>query len=147
MLGKVLDVEYCAVMELQPDGKRLKLRASVGWLKDVDPPMEIGTHSHAGYTLLSNGPVIVEDYAAETRFNVMRATFDSGLQAGLGIVIAGRERPYGALTATTIRRRTFTADDVAFIQSIANIIAQAVERLDRRADSARQRGLLPDHHR
>jgi PAS domain S-box-containing protein len=130
LVAEILGAEYCTVMELEPGGKQLRLRASVGWTGDVDPPLEIGTDSHAGYALLSNGPIIVEDYASETRFTVIASTLKAGLQSGLAIVIGGRERPYGALSATTARRRKFTADDSAFIQSIANIIAQAVERLD-----------------
>jgi PAS domain S-box-containing protein len=85
--------------------------------------------SHAGYALMSNQPVIVEDYASETRFTVVSSTLQAGLQSGLAIVIGGRDRPYGALSATTVRPRKFSDYDAAFIQSIANIIAQAVERL------------------
>jgi PAS domain-containing protein len=143
LVAEILGAEYCTVMELEPGGKQLRLRASVGWTGDVDPPLEIGTDSHAGYALLSNGPIIVEDYASETRFTVIASTLKAGLQSGLAIVIGGRERPYGALSATTARRRKFTADDSAFIQSIANIIAQAAGR---GAGAAPQRRILPLHH-
>jgi hypothetical protein len=128
-VAEILGVEYCAVMELQPDGKTLALRASVGWKSDVDPPLLVGTESHAGYALLSNGPVIVGDYTSETRFRPFTATFEAGLQSGLAVVIEGRKRPYGALSATTVRQRKFTGHDANFIQSVANIISQVVDRL------------------
>ncbi|HKD68967.1 MAG TPA: PAS domain S-box protein [Candidatus Binataceae bacterium] len=128
-MAAVLEVEYCAILELQRDGKTLLPRASVGWSPGVDPPMEVGTGSQAGYALQSGGPLIVEDYERETRFTPRASTFKFGLKSGLAIVIGGRERPYGALTATTTRRRKFTPDDVSFIQAMANIVSQVVDRL------------------
>ncbi len=128
-VAETLEIEYCAVMELQPDGKTLRLRANVGWDRGASPPLELGTDSHSGYALSCNGPVIVDDYSNETRFTVPGSTFEHGLKSGLTLVIGGHERPYGVLCATTTRKRSFSEYDAAFIQSIANIISHAVERI------------------
>ena len=129
VVANTLDVEHCAVMELRPGDTTLTLLANVGWDEKDIPIFEVGTASHVGYTLLSKEPVIVEDYRTETRFKVPQKNIERGIQAGISVVIGRPERPYGAITAGTVKRRKFTGDDAAFIQSVATFVAQAVERL------------------
>jgi PAS domain S-box-containing protein len=130
VLVRTLDVEYCAVMELETGGERMVLRAGVGW--DVDPPsvIEIGAGSQAGYTLMTSEPVIVDDLTTESRFKVLGAAVRRGVRAAISNVIAGSKGPYGVLGVSTVQPRKFTTDDAAFIQSVANIIAEAADRMD-----------------
>jgi hypothetical protein len=37
----------------------------------------------------------------------------------MSVVIQGRDRPFGVFGAHTTRRRTFTSDDVHFLQAVA----------------------------
>jgi len=71
---------------------------------------------------------VVEDLRTETRFNGPPLLFEHGVVSGMSMIIAGKERPFGVLGAHTTRRRSFTKDDVHFLQSIANVLAQAIER-------------------
>jgi PAS domain S-box-containing protein len=130
LVARTLEVEYAKVLELLPDGKALLLRAGVGWKEGVvgQAAVDAGRQSQAGYTLLSDGPVIVEDLRTETRFSGPPLLHDHGVVSGLSIVIQGRERPFGVFGAHTVRKRIFTQDDVHFIQAIANILATAIER-------------------
>ena len=66
----VLDVEYCKILELMPDGATLLLRAGVGWREGLVGKATVGTNlrSQAGYALISPGPVVVEDLRTENRF-------------------------------------------------------------------------------
>lgn len=125
-----LDVEYSKALELLPDGKALLLRAGVGWREGYvgHATVATGRGSQPGYTLLSSGPVIVEDYGAETRFGAASLLQEHGVESGMSVVIRGPDRPFGVLGADTSRRRTFTNDDANFIQAIANVLAAAIER-------------------
>ena len=69
--SQTLDVEYGKILELLPDGKSLLLRAGVGWRKGLigKATVSTGLDSQAGYTLISNEPVIVKDLRTETRFH------------------------------------------------------------------------------
>ncbi|VAX18814.1 hypothetical protein MNBD_NITROSPINAE04-486, partial [hydrothermal vent metagenome] len=71
VLAQTLGVEYCKVLELLPDGKALLLRSGVGWRRAIVGQTTVGAQkkSHAGYTLLSDKPVIVDDSRTETRFS------------------------------------------------------------------------------
>lgn len=129
-VGIVLDNEYCKVLELQPDGDSLLLRAGIGWHEGVvgHAIVPSGPGSQAGYTLLSDQPVIVADLRTETRFTGPQLLFDHGIVSGVSVVIPGAERPFGVLGTHTRQRRDFSQDDVNFLQSVANMLASFVER-------------------
>ncbi|MBI3780407.1 MAG: PAS domain S-box protein, partial [candidate division NC10 bacterium] len=136
LVAHTLDVEFCKVLELLPDGTALLLRAGVGW-KDGSvgsATVGAGTDSQAGYTLLSNEPVIVEDLRTEPRFSGPPLLRDHGVVSGMSVIIPGADRPFGVLGAHTTRRRTFTTDESHFLQAVANVLATAVER--KRAEEA-----------
>ena len=126
---KTLDVEYCKILQLSDSGTFL-LRAGAGWKDRVvgQATVSAGTGSQAGYTLLSGGPVIVEDLRAETRFKAPSLLIDHGVVSGVSCVIQGGGRPFGVLGADTTVLRKFTRDDVNFLQSAANLLAMAITR-------------------
>ena len=130
LVRAVLGCEFCKVMELLSTGKALLLRAGSGWKKGAVGSVQVaaGRRSQEGFTLLSNAPVIVEDLRAEKRFRSPPLLFDRHVMSGLSVIIHGRRQPYGVLAAHTTRRRRFTNDDVHFLQSVANVLAAAIER-------------------
>ncbi len=131
LVARTLAVDYCKVLELLPDGDSLEMTAGVGWKTDY--PVGLATvsaavDSQAGFTLLSDVPVIVEDLRTETRFTVTPLLREHGVISGMSVVIPGREQPYGVLGAHTRSLRTFTDDDVNFLRVVANVLAEAIHR-------------------
>jgi len=128
LVTKVLDVEFCKVLELTENA--LTLRAGVGWREGSvgKASLPIGLGSHGGFTLLSSSPVVVEDLRTETRFKAPAFFLDHGIRSGVSVIIHGRGKPYGILGAHTRRQRSFTGDDVHFLQSVADALAAAIER-------------------
>ncbi|HEV3166852.1 MAG TPA: GAF domain-containing protein, partial [Isosphaeraceae bacterium] len=133
LIARNLDVEYCKILELEPDGKSLLLRAGVGWKEGLIGRARVntGTESQAGYTLTSSEPVIVEDLRTEIRFAAGSLLSQHDVTSGMSVIIHshGSGAPWGALCAHSRERRRFTQDDVNFLQSAANLIANAVDRL------------------
>lgn len=129
LVAQCLDVEYVGILELLPDSNNLLLRAGVGWKEGVvgQATIDAGTRSQAGYTLLSNEPVIVKDLRTETRFKA-ECLIQHGVISGISVIIPRKDRPFGVLGAYTSQRRDFTEDDVVFLQAVANVISMAVER-------------------
>jgi PAS domain S-box-containing protein len=127
---RVLSVEFSSLLELQPDGSTLRLRAGSGWGERIvgSAEMEAGTGSQAGYTLLANGPVIVEDLGTELRFRTPAMLLEHGIVSGVSVVVGESQRPWGVLAAHSTARRSFTDDDVHFLETVASIAAAAVER-------------------
>jgi PAS domain S-box-containing protein len=137
-VAHTLAVEYSRVAELLPDGALL-LRAGVGWKEGMVGKATVpsGVDSQAGYTILSGAPVIVEDLRKEKRFKAPALLVEHGVVSGLSTVIRGRDRPFGVLAVHTTRPRKFTTDDVNFLQAVANVLADAIER-KRAEESVRQ---------
>ncbi|MBH8552815.1 PAS domain-containing protein [Nostocaceae cyanobacterium CENA357] len=129
-IAQCLKVEYCKVLELLPDGNALLLRTGVGWQSGLVGQATISSsiNSQAGYTLLCRGPVIVEDLRTEMRFNGPQLLHDHQVISGLSVVIDGKEHPFGVLGVHTTQQRTFTKDEVYFLQAVANLLATAIER-------------------
>lgn len=130
LVAQTLGVECCKVLELLPDGNALQLRAGVGWKEGYVGRATVGAgrDSQAGYTLLSDEPVIVDDLRTETRFRGPPLLHDHGVVSGMSVIIRGKARPFGVLGAHTTEQRTFTKNDIHFLQAIANLLAAAIER-------------------
>ena len=130
LVARTLDVEFSELLELVEGGRELLLRAGVGWKPGIvnEVRLPTGRESQAGYTLLADLPVIVTDHASETRFTTPKFKLDHGARAGVTVVISDAEHRWGVLGVHTIRRRVFTDDDVAFLQSIANVLGSVLQR-------------------
>jgi PAS domain S-box-containing protein len=120
-IAKALGVEYCKVLELEPDGKLLFLRAGVGWASGLVGHARIGIEleSQAGYTLKSNHPVVVNDFSTETRFSGPSLLRDHAVVSGISVIIGGIDQPWGVLGCHSTEHRDFSDDDINFIQTLA----------------------------
>ncbi|MEN6514221.1 PAS domain S-box protein [Methanoculleus sp.] len=125
-----LGVEFSKILRYLPDDDVFVLEAAAGFDGDQIGTrcVEGGTDSQAGYTLLSREPVIVEDLRTEARFSGPALLRDEGITSGISVIIQGSAGPYGVLGAHTRVRRTFTRDDINFVQAAANVLAQGIER-------------------
>ena len=125
-----LRVPFCEVLEQLPGGEQLLLRAGKGWKNGYVGSARIGTEneSQAGFALLRDEAVIVEDLASETRFVGSPLLWEHGIVSGISTVIRGAESPFGVLGAHSSELRAFNPHDVDFLQAIANIVAESVIR-------------------
>lgn len=123
----LLNVEYCEILEVLPGDDRLYLCAGHGWpepLQEADRFRNRG-NSLIGYALQSKEPVIVEDFCAETRFSVAPYLQAHGIVSGLCVVLGQPQHQFGLLGIYSSKYRTFTQNDILFLQATANILAQA----------------------
>ena len=130
-IAETLHVEYCKVLELQPGGGALLLRAGVGWRAGLvgSALVDAGRDSQAGFTLLCDAPVIVSELARESRFDGPPLLLEHAVVSGMSCVIRGADgTAWGVLGAHTTRLVSFTDDDVAFLVAVANILSDAIHR-------------------
>jgi len=130
LIAQTLEVEYCKVLELLPDGEEMILRAGFGSPADAINHFTVGAglDSQAGYTLVSDKPVVVEDLRTETRFSGSPLLHQLGVISGMSVIISGKPHHYGVLGAHCPQLRTFTSDDIHLVQAVANVLALAIER-------------------
>ncbi len=133
---RILDVDYIKILQDSVPGEPLLLIAGQGWSDDVCPgvtTVSCDRGSQAGYTLMFDDPIVVEDLAHEERFTAPPLLIDHDVVSGMSVIIPDKERPYGVLSVHTRRRRHFTDGDAAFLRSIANVVGGAIQ-----SDRARQ---------
>jgi len=131
LLASSLGVEYAKVLRVLPDGQTLQLEAGFGWQPGLvgQATVSSDTRSQAGYTLISQKPVVVEDLATETRFNGSPLLTNHGVVSGISTLIQGVDgSPFGVLGAHSTRVQTFSQSDIDFLQAIANLLATAIYR-------------------
>jgi two-component system cell cycle sensor histidine kinase/response regulator CckA len=130
MVSDTLNLEFARVLELDADRNRLVFRYGVGELAGPpsDEAVPVGRGSHAGYTLEVGEPVAVTNFTRETRFEPSLIHRKLGVMSGVTAIIDGRDRPFGILAAHSTARREYTAEEVSFMQSVANVLGAAIAR-------------------
>lgn len=130
VVAETLGAQYSAVLELLPAGNVLLLRVGVGWRSGLvgHHTVPTGVGSLAGFVLSSDRPVVVTDMVRDTRFGQSPALLEHGIVSSMLVIVRGRTRPWGTLGVHTTRPRSFSPDDIGFLQSIANVLALAIER-------------------
>ncbi|MCC7424377.1 MAG: PAS domain S-box protein, partial [Planctomycetaceae bacterium] len=123
------EVDYCNVLELQPGGDELLLRAGVGWKDGLVGRVTVRCEgTQPGFVIQSERPVIVDDSATETRFILLPQLLGEKVVSAMSVVIATPDGSYGALGAHSRHRRIFTQDEVDFLQGVANVLGSAIQR-------------------
>mmetsp|Transcript_12138 Transcript_12138/g.19592 ORF Transcript_12138/g.19592 Transcript_12138/m.19592 type:complete len:709 (-) Transcript_12138:1233-3359(-) len=134
IVGRALQSEYVKILELLQGGEALLLRAGTGWKDGLVGNALVGTstQSQSGYALATNRPVIVENFNSETRFNWPTLHQGHGVFSGVSVVIGSycQLRPYGVLGLHSAKRRMFTQSEVNFLQGMAGVLADAIDRFN-----------------
>jgi PAS domain S-box-containing protein len=152
LVARTLELKYVRVLELLPDGATLLLRAGAGGREnDVGrATLSATSDSPAGRALGAKGPVVTEDFRLEAGFADSAWLGAHGVISGMNVPIEGGEQAFGVLGAYADERRDFSDADVSFLQSVANVLAEALARRRAEAELAelakhsRQRERLAD---
>lgn len=127
-----LDVQHSLLLEFQADGGGLGIKAGTGWLPEW--------HTRTLH-VLDNG----DSPAPKSACRVLDILAAHHIHNGIDVTIEGLSRSYGILGCYADDGRTFSADDISFLHSLALTVATALER--RQAQEARIEYLKLEHRR
>jgi two-component system cell cycle sensor histidine kinase/response regulator CckA len=127
-----VDADFAFLNELI-GGATLRHRAGRFWYEGLPREIPVRASVQAGLTILSGEPVVVDDYRTEERFETYDFTVPHGILSGVIVPIAGAAQTFGILSVQSRTARKFRAEDVDFVQAIANMLAEAMERETSRA--------------
>ncbi|MFL6246489.1 MAG: GAF domain-containing protein [Thermoanaerobaculia bacterium] len=117
------------VWQMRPETCDLIVRAGVGWSElPSDATIPLDGRTASGFVLHNDTAVIVDDARTDGRFDKSWVLTGYGVVTLLSAGIRGRERPWGILSVHSMTPRSFNSDDVEFLQSMANVLALAIER-------------------
>lgn len=127
-----LGADYASVVEVVADQGTCVLKAGAGWQEEpAGTLIPWGpTASLAGHVLHTAAPLIAADLANETRFAVSERLRRHNVVSALAVPLATPSLATfaGVLQAYFREQRSFPEHDIAFLTSVANVLAEAVAR-------------------
>jgi two-component sensor histidine kinase len=137
LVAEGLHTELAKVLELGPNGLML-VRAGVGWEPGIvgQQLVDPADGTLEALALATREPIIAANVEKETRFRVADFVLAHGVRSFVNVNVAGPPggRPYGILEVDSRAPRNFTADDIDFLRTYANLIAAAVQRMQTMAE-------------
>jgi PAS domain S-box-containing protein len=141
VVAEALDLELVAIAEVLPGARQMLVRAGVGWRSGA-VGRETGSsgRSFVGYAASAGSPVVSEALGSDERFTSSPLLDSHQVTSAAAVPIITRETTYGALAACSRDARSFSADELNFLKSVANVIATVVERdaVERRVSEVRE---------
>jgi diguanylate cyclase (GGDEF)-like protein len=125
-----LGVTDCAIVELVEGGGRVRLAAGTGAGVDPDADPEdlpAADRLLTGWVVAGDKPVNVWEWASERRFDG-GALRDRGVRSTAAAAIRGRTGAFGTIVVHAPRIGTFSKDDAHWLQSMADLLASALDR-------------------
>jgi two-component sensor histidine kinase len=134
-----LETPFAKVLEYLPDGKRLLVRAGIGWRSGTIGQVSLGVdlESPAGYAFQTGQMVISNHLQEETRFRTPKLLSDHGIRRAINVLIArgGEGRlPFGVLEVDSPESGQFDVADADFLAGFAGLLGIAIERQHADAD-------------
>jgi two-component sensor histidine kinase len=128
-----LGTDLAKVLRYRPTLNDFLVEAGVGWHAGVvgNSTLGSGLDSPAGYAMHTGQPTMSNLLSQEGRFRVPALLAEHGVQSAINVMIEGRDRkPYGVLEVDSTRRHDFVHADTAFLQSLANVLAAGLARVE-----------------
>jgi diguanylate cyclase (GGDEF)-like protein len=144
IVAAVLEIEYGVIFKPVANGEELLLVAAAGIEEDLigAGTVPAGRRSQSGYALVTGETTVVHDLDNEHRFQQSDLQRQMGVKSAAVILIKGKGEPYGVIGAASRQVHRFSREDVDFMQAIANVLANAIER--RRTEEHTQHEALHD---
>ncbi|MEP6894338.1 MAG: PAS domain S-box protein, partial [Chloroflexota bacterium] len=129
-IEQILSIDFCNVLELIAEKQQLLFRAGTGgWDENIigQSHLDLEQDTHSAYIFSQNEPVNIVEILKETRFQPRPILSKHGIVSGLSVVVPGRSPSFGLLEVYGRKRRTFTMDEIHFLQGVAHVLAAAVQ--------------------
>lgn len=126
-----LGAKFAEAAEYLPEENRLLVRAGVGW-----PPGIVGVHkldgdvgSPAGFVLRTEQALVCSNLGDENVLRPPALWREHGIKRTITVALKGHGAPFGVLEVDSDQPGEFSVDDLPFVQSVANVVGVAIERL------------------
>ena len=132
LVGEALGTQRAKVLEIEPGGQSLLVRAGVGWKPEVVGGMRLpmGEHSSDTFSIKAGRPVVTRDIREEERFDVPPFMREVGVVALVNVpVFLPGGRAYGLLEVDSTEPRAFGEEDTEFLRTYATILGPVIDRL------------------
>ncbi|HIK37419.1 MAG TPA: PAS domain S-box protein [Geminocystis sp. M7585_C2015_104] len=131
IVGETLKVEFIAIHQLQSNQACFLLKAGKGWKPEWLGKAQISKSPRwlPGYTLQVMQPVVTEDLLVETRFSPCPLLHNSKIVSAATVPMGEKDNYYGVLGVYSQKPRKFNPEELDFLQTFANVLATAIEKI------------------
>ncbi|NDV89221.1 GAF domain-containing protein [Aurantimonas aggregata] len=140
LVGDALGTDLAKVLEIQPDGRSILVRAGCGWRPGIvgETTLQMEEKSSETYAIKVAEPVVTPDIHKEERFVLPPFLVDHGVKAivNVPIFVSRDERAYGLLQVDSTSPRDFGEEDIEFLRIYAGVLGPVIDRLHKRHDLA-----------
>ncbi|WP_170864351.1 chemotaxis protein CheB [Fodinibius roseus] len=125
-----LDADYALLLTWHPDENTLKLTQATGYEPGEEgiTEMEADPKWDAGYAFQKESPTVISDYQNEQRVRLIPLLAHLDIQSGLAVRVTESDEVCGVLGIYFKNKRTFSRDELNFVQIASNIIGMSSER-------------------
>ena len=124
-----MGVQVCSFYLADRDRVRLTLAATNGLDRSQVGRVSLAVgEGITGRVAAGREPIAVPDVTRDPRFSWVRGFDIEGLHAMLSVPLVWHENVVGVLNVQAIERREFRRDEIAFLQTIAALLAGIVEK-------------------
>lgn len=131
-IPEALSADWCRVLEFAPTDRQLKTYVCSLVLSAGEEGLAVAeplSQTLEGVALLeSNLPVLFPPPGDDRPLACCRPLPAQAVAAAACVAIPGRDRPFGVLGVYSAQQRCFEQEDLLFLQSVANILAAALDR-------------------
>ena len=143
LVRDAMDADFVYVVQVRDN--ELVVRAHVG-RTDIDPVGRVvdAKDSIADYVIRTGEPVVTPNFDHESRYVAPPAVHEVAARSAAAVPVHSRTGPFGSLVVMNRSVHQFQPDDIAFLQTCANVLGAAV---DRASDGAALRDAQEALHR
>jgi diguanylate cyclase (GGDEF)-like protein/PAS domain S-box-containing protein len=123
---ELLEADVAAMGELLPTEGVVEVRACHGEVAVGGDRVAATLRTQMGHTVRTHAPTVVEDWQTESRFAPPPAAY--GWRSGACVLIEGVHGTFGVLSVQFRRLHAWGPEEIDFLQSLANVLADALER-------------------
>jgi two-component system, cell cycle sensor histidine kinase and response regulator CckA len=128
VVRRTLGTDCAEVYEAQEGDAPFALRAFTGCDRTQDRPPMPGDSTDVSLAFTTEEPVVYPDLALERRFARPACLHEAGLRSGACVVIRGHDAPFGVLATHACEPRSFSREDVHFLELVANVLGASIAR-------------------
>ncbi|MBF0239877.1 MAG: PAS domain S-box protein [SAR324 cluster bacterium] len=133
IVSKTLNTEYCSFLEFQPSDNAYIFKAVRGWQNDgVTDLIKLDNTPGGLLDVTCNAiePVIIDAEYQEPKFKIPPIFYEHGFNCGMSVSLQKSHGHFGVLVIHTQRFCRFSDSDGFFLQSVSNVLAMAIVRLE-----------------